>query len=116
MRTGNAHGMVFLLCLRAFVSRLQFCAFRPFLLHVEHEDNFVKSEDEMDSLSKPMRRRRRRRSLSVPSKQELSSSDSEKESSHSSSTESHPDEHQIKLDTDRSFVLYGVGELLHYVS
>lgn len=26
--------------------------------------------------------------------------------------EQHPDEHQIKLDTDRSFVLYPVGEIV----
>ncbi|KAL5522985.1 GYP8 [Sanghuangporus sanghuang] len=82
----------------------------PFLLHVEQYDNPVKEEDETDSVSSPMRRRRGRISPSRASNEKLSVDGAGKNSPRSTVAESHPDERQIKLDTDRSFVLYGVED------
>ncbi|KAL5481071.1 GYP8 [Sanghuangporus weigelae] len=79
----------------------------PFLLHVEQDDNPVKEEDETDSVSSPMRRRRGRISPSRASNEKLSVDRASESSPCSTGAESHPDERQIKLDTDRSFVLYG---------
>ncbi|KAL5522754.1 hypothetical protein ACEPAG_8772 [Sanghuangporus baumii] len=82
----------------------------PFLLHVEQDDNPVKEEDETDSVSSPMRRRRGRISPLGASNEKLSVDGDSKSSPCSTGAESHPDERQIKLDTDRSFVLYGVED------
>ena len=89
---------------------------RPFLLHAENGDDAVKEEDETDSISSPIRRRRGRRSSLRASDSKLGVDKREKDTSRSISVDSHPDERQIKLDTDRSFVLYGVGEPLHEVA
>ncbi|KAL5498969.1 GYP8 [Sanghuangporus vaninii] len=82
----------------------------PFLLHVEQDDNPVKEEDETDSVSSPMRRRRGRMSPSRASNDKLNVDGAGKNSPCSTVAEPHPDERQIKLDTDRSFVLYGVED------
>jgi hypothetical protein len=85
---------------------------RPFLLGVPvepHESvtNFAERED----LSQMLRRRQR------PAAQASSPSSTKDDNVgetdvhvSDSSTIAHPDEHQIKLDTDRSFVLYPVGK------
>ncbi|EJC99233.1 uncharacterized protein FOMMEDRAFT_170559 [Fomitiporia mediterranea MF3/22] len=83
----------------------------PFLLHSEKDEGST-AVKETDSVQSPLRRRRRGRSSSITVKKEDASSDPVEAAPSSLSTESHPDEHQIKLDTDRSFVLYSVeGEM-----
>lgn len=80
---------------------------RPFLLHAKGEGSSTKRE-ELEEGSRKLRRRRRSRHIVGEEKSV------EKDSirvSRSRSTEKHSDEHQIKLDTDRSFVLYPVGNL-----
>ena len=84
-------------------------SYRPFLLHVGNASNTSQDDHETRSMDSPLRRRRRKRSPS-PTYEEKSGSNSEKRDSCLIDAEPHPDEHQIKLDTDRSFVLYSVGE------
>lgn len=56
------------------------------------------------------KRRNTSRERENSSDQNDNSTQGQEESEMISSTTSHPDERQIKLDTDRSFVLYPVGE------
>ena len=84
---------------------------RPFLLHTRRND-----EDEMAVKKESANRTALRRRKPPPVENDLKKSmDDEKPESTGNSApiipeeKPHPDEHQIKLDTDRSFVLYSVG-------
>ncbi|KAI5116992.1 hypothetical protein M0805_001489 [Coniferiporia weirii] len=81
----------------------------PLLLHAQERTNPVKLEHELDGAQSKLRRRRR--GSSARRAEQLGADYAgrcEPSAPLSSGEEQHPDEHQIKLDTDRSFVLYPV--------
>ena len=80
-------------------------------MHIKMDNDTCKMCTTSINNEPQLRVRRRRRRLSsqntfnndLDNEQNCESPDNE--------TMKHPDEHQIKLDTDRSFVLYSVGEI-----
>lgn len=78
---------------------------RPFLLHVQDTSLAAQPDSPEGQVRSIRRRRHRMKQPNVPREHE--NADDEKRTS---SSAAHPDERQIKLDTDRSFVIYPVGE------
>ena len=86
------------------------CVDRAFLLGVDTETCQTDALPEGETTATPMLRRRRRSTSYASTPESNEHDDSPGSSSPPPSTEVHPDEQQIKLDTDRSFVLYPVGK------
>ena len=75
-----------------------------------HAQEVVSEQPALENLSLVALRERRRSSQVSQSDIEFAEGTEKRPPS----PNEHPDEHQIKLDTDRSFVLYPVGEISCY--
>ena len=78
-------------------------------MHVKDSNDTSKTRHRRNK-SEPMIKQNRGHSSS---QHEFDSTTEKYENTPSDVDIKHPDEHQIKLDTDRSFVLYSVGETIY---
>lgn len=83
--------------------------YRPFLLHANAGESSTTTIESNEPTRSKLRKRRRSKHANDLKEKEASDGEPSQRH-HTESTEKHVDEHQIKLDTDRSFVLYPVGE------
>ena len=88
------------------------CRPRSFLLHVPPPEPADDDDRDGTVLSA---RRSRSAAVAPPEEAPTAGEPSEKPLSSSEQSLEHPDEHQVGLDTDRSFVLYPVGKPAFHV-